>query len=775
MYTKKCAVCGKEFETKYKNSKFCKGPHYKTCPVCGNTFQIDDRIAYCYENWDKVCCSRRCGLIYAHSKRTDKQKRDIVNKVKNTKKIRYGDENFNNKEKSRKTHIDKCSSDPCRAKLIQEKIKKTKLAKYGDPNYNNPDKRRDTNIKIYGVDNAAKSEKVKEKAKKTNMERYGVTSQFKRKEFKEKSKQTCLSKYGTEHASQSSRVLDTKKRNNIEKYGVDSTFKLPSTKKKVKETMYNRYGGWYTGTEDYRRKVRTTSLEKYGVEHFQQSDKVKDKRASTNQKKYGVDSTLQLDSVQRKSRKTKLEKYGVDHQSKSPVVRSKIVQTTMLHYGVEYPLQSERIQEKVRATNRKRLGVDYPMQSSKVLDKNRSTCLEKYGVSSVMKVPSVRCKQARSAHNSNLEKRISSMLTQYNIEFIPQYVVKKGSYIHAFDFYIPRYRILLDADGTYYHSYKSDPDGRAVRDDYDEVRMYLIPKDHVFILAVEGYEDRAIKEVHDVIKKMDSNVFNYDTELFTWCREVGFPYPNYTESRMKKDWNSLCKYQSNVYKPNAKLGYSIIKNFHKSLYDVKVGNVSVRKAWEDDKLLRKVIENRLIYKNNVDPSKVLQGFNISKVCPIASIFNPILAKHLVETYLNEFNEVFDPFSGFSGRMLGVASLGKKYKGQDLNPNAVKESNEIIKFLNLSNAEVSQKDVLKSSGTYECLLTCPPYNRKEVYNKEVVFKTCDGWIEECLSRFKCRRYVFVVDETSKFKDNIVEEIKKSSHLTNTTECVVVVDR
>lgn len=243
---------------------------------------------------------------------------------------------------------------------------------------------------------------------------------------------------------------------------------------------------------------------------------------------------------------------------------------------------------------------------------------------------------------------------------------------------------------------------------------------------------------------------------------------------MMKDWRSLHKYKSETYRPNARLGMSLIKNFHRSMYDARVGNcVSVRQAWEDDSLLRKVIENRLIYKNNVDPSKVLQGFNISKTCPTVSIFNPVLARYLTEKYLQRFDQVFDPFSGFSGRLLGVTSCNKSYVGQDLNEQAVRESNDIIDFLNLQDAQVSCKDILSSSGTYDCLLTCPPYGKKETYSSETIFKSCDEWIDECLQRFECKRYVFVVDETSKYKDYIKETLTNKSHFYKTFEYVVVI--
>lgn len=89
----------------------------------------------------------------------------------------------------------------------------------------------------------------------------------------------------------------------------------------------------------------------------------------------------------------------------------------------------------------------------------------------------------------------------------------------------------------------------------------------------------------------------------------------------------------------------------------------------------------------------------------------MLGRYLTLRYLSEYSEVFDPFSGFSGRLLGVSSTGKAYVGQDLNSVAVTESNEIIQVLELNHSSVSCKDILSSSSEYECMLTCPPYSKK----------------------------------------------------------------
>jgi hypothetical protein len=279
-----------------------------------------------------------------------------------------------------------------------------------------------------------------------------------------------------------------------------------------------------------------------------------------------------------------------------------------------------------------------------------------------------------------------------------------------------------------------------------------------------------------MISEIDRGVFDYEGSIFDWCRSIDFPYPDYLDKRLEKDYESLCKYQTSVYKPNARLGESAINKFHKSVFDCHVGDyVSPKVAWYDDNLLKKVILNRLIYINDVDPFKVLRGFNISKICPKVSIFNPVLARYLTAKYLSDYSTVFDPFSGFSGRLLGVSSLGKSYIGQDLHAKAVEESNEIIEFYGIRNCSVICKDIFESSGEYECLLTCPPYNKKEVYSVETVFQSCDDWITEVLSRFQCKRYVFVVDKTEKYKDYIAEGLQTVSHYAKIGEYVIVIDR
>ena len=264
-----------------------------------------------------------------------------------------------------------------------------------------------------------------------------------------------------------------------------------------------------------------------------------------------------------------------------------------------------------------------------------------------------------------------------------------------------------------------------------------------------------------------------------------FPYQNFTDEELKKEWKHLIEADGSN---NSSVSSKIIRQFHPSLYSYHLkGKISPVQYWnylkEDYGAYQKLYNNRMKYATThlVDLMRedglmraetVREGLSIMKVAPCVSYFKPGLAKYLINKYLSEYNTVFDPFSGFSGRMLGTCSLGKKYIGQDINEKIVEESNNIISYFNL-NASVIEKDIFESKGEYDCLFTCPPYNNKEIWGDDLTDKSCDDWIDECLFRFKCRRYLFVVDNTDKYKDYIVEEISNRSHLSNGKELVVLI--
>lgn len=253
--------------------------------------------------------------------------------------------------------------------------------------------------------------------------------------------------------------------------------------------------------------------------------------------------------------------------------------------------------------------------------------------------------------------------------------------------------------------------------------------------------------------------------------------------------------------------WNIIKKFHKSIVYASRGNcLSPIDGWKkiksDKKAFRSFYHNRLRCSDWYKEKKwhnlrwLVQGYvpefiygiglSTSRKYPEVSYFKPGLAKYLILKYLDEFDEIFDPFSGYSGRMLGTIATGKKYIGQDLCVSSVDESKSVYDFVSeymkekgyeVRKAVLSVKDSEISHGTYQCLFTCSPYGNIERW-PGVPSKgyTCDEWIEICLKNYDCRRYVFVTDEKiSKFTEYVKEKIENTSHFGANSELVVVIEK
>lgn len=175
------------------------------------------------------------------------------------------------------------------------------------------------------------------------------------------------------------------------------------------------------------------------------------------------------------------------------------------------------------------------------------------------------------------------------------------------------------------------------------------------------------------------------------------------------------------------------------------------------------------------------GMSTSRKAPFVSYFKPALAKNLIIKYLNEFNTIFDPCSGYSGRLIGTLCSGKHYIGYDINDQTIKESQDLYNFIGrylYNSCVLNCKDSLNTTGEFDCMLTCTPYKNIECWvdskgNKIQSEMTCDEWIDTLVGNYKCKKYVFVTDDTiDKYKNNIVETLTNTSHFGRNNEYVVV---
>ena len=534
------------------------------------------------------------------------------------------------------------------------------------------------------------------------------------------------------------RVVEKAKQTYKEKTGYDHNMHNPESKERVKNTTTEKYGGIGFAVKELADKVLDTYNKEHGTD-IEKCNMIVHENPELEQQR--IKTRIEKNNG---SYMSDVHKQKLIQMSKEPEIIKKRINTRIKNNGSYW---SEEMTEKSKQTSLEKYGYEYWSSNPENYEKTLKNRLNK-----------------NNGYLSKAEKKFAEMLKNRHVDFKYNYVLNKKHWDFAI-FNNGILDILIEIDSEYNHGLMKDADGKHVRGEQDFKRFSKINDNIKFLVIDSKRIDEGIKET---INLMGINYDNFIQKIIELCN-TDFPYPSYDEKRMLEDYERLCRFD-NI---KATLTYSLITNFHKSIWHCHVKNKpSPYEAWYNKDLLKKCIENRFIYKSVLSSQNVLNGFNICKIAPKISLFNPNIAKYLIKKYLNNYQTVFDPFSGYSGRMLGCCSLNKKYIGQDVNEITINESVEIKNFLHLD-SELSCKDIFESSGEYDCLFTCPPYGDKENWNQVIKNISCDQWIDECLKRFKCKNYLFVVDNTEKYKNNVVEEICNKSHFGLNTEKIILI--
>ena len=158
--------------------KWIKETNEGVCKICNKETEFIGFKGY------KNCCSKKC----------------IYDRIKKSNLENYGVEN------------------QFQRKYTKEKSKQTKREKYGNENYVNREKTNKTNLKKYGNISACNGEEQNKMKKDTWIKNYGVENPSKSKEIKKQKEITCLKHFGVKAG-----FADVKKRNltNKDKYGVE--------------------------------------------------------------------------------------------------------------------------------------------------------------------------------------------------------------------------------------------------------------------------------------------------------------------------------------------------------------------------------------------------------------------------------------------------------------------------------------------------------------------------------------------------------------------------
>lgn len=212
--------------------------------------------------------------------------------------------------------------------------------------------------------------------------------------------------------------------------------KDPEVRSKTIQTIIDRYGNDYRDL--FNEKSANTKLEKYGDSKYNNIDKMK----STCLEKYGVDNAMKCVNIQSKSKQTCLEKYGSEYYLTSN----------------EAVTKRQQFIDKIKETCIERYGVPSVMQDGEIKSRVRETCLKKYGVDwNCMR------DEAHNSRNTNSgpNEFFASLLDLVGISYEREYIVGSKS----FDFRIGKYLVEINPSAT--HNVTWNPfGGKIIQKDY---------------------------------------------------------------------------------------------------------------------------------------------------------------------------------------------------------------------------------------------------------------------------------------------------------------------
>lgn len=448
---------------------------------------------------------------------------------------------------------------------------------------------------------------------------------------------------------------------------------------------------------------------------------------------------------------------------------------------------TEEQKQKRKLTCIERYGGE-PLANSDIRNKIKKTCIEKYGQDNFCKSEAGRKTLSRIS-KENSQKRRDTCLQKYNVSASTLIDGCKKKYTYDGIQFDSKWELAI----WIYYTELGHNISRATQPlvyTYNNIEHNYYP-DFIIdgeLIEVKGPHFFENGKMINPFDRSQDELYNakYQCALLNNVKFItdATLYLNYVDDKYTRDYIKLFKNDLPFPYPEMGAGdLGLIRYFHKSLFIATRKNCkSPYEAWKDKDLVKMSALNRLKYVGSCSPKDVVDGFSVAKIAPKVSVFKPTLAKELIQKYLSDADIIVDPFSGFSGRMLGAFSCGKEYFGYDINEDHVRESNEIIYYKKINDmCFVNVQDLITASvkdwSTLKdtCLFTCPPYGGKEHWNEnnDEVEMSCDEWIDLCIEKHRgCKRYLFVVDETEKYKNCIVDKIINRSHFGTNCEYVVL---
>ena len=259
--------------------------------------------------------------------------------------------------------------------------------------------------------------------------------------------------------------------------------------------------------------IKKAFMEKYGVEHISQLERIKEQKKQKSISKYGTENVFQNSEVQQKYKETMMQRYGTEVPLRADEIKGKIRKTNIERYGCEYASQSEDVKKKIVNTNIERYGASNPVQNQKILEKIKSTCIERYGVDNVFKSSKI--------IRANLDRTYEELKERFKDYVVPMFT--KEEYTGHYHDEIYRWKCVKCGN---------EFESRIYNTSHLKEVAEAIPRCLECYPFVSGYSNEEkevvefIKSIYngEIIENDTSIIFPYEIDILIPDKMIGFEY-----------------------------------------------------------------------------------------------------------------------------------------------------------------------------------------------------------------------------------------------------------
>ena len=438
---KRCEFCGKEFDSKSGNWKFCNDKHYKQCVICGTSFEVPHyRLG---EKDLRNTCSRKCSA-----------------------------------ELRRQTNISKYGGPaPASSSSVRQKMQTTMMQRYG-------------------VTHAAKSEKFLAKTRATCREKFGADYYWLSDRYKQyQAEQWADPEFKAKRISQM-------QAGSLKKFGCISSFGDPEVRQKCSQTYYNKTGYYVTfANPEVQQKIDKTNLERYGVRRPIQSPKIQEQMKETCLHKYGTEYASQSPEIRARREATNIEKYGTPCYLQSDDCQRKLDAAIRSKYGDVKSVAQSREWKQAHMSDPSKVDELIAFESDPITYlethyDHKPTLRElnqDLGVTSIGEWVNKfnLCDKLEYVY-SYMEQDVFDFLTSLDPSMVIERNTHKIITPKELDIYLPEYRIGIECNPTATHnssiSMRWTLEDAPIPKNYHQVKTNLCEEQDIFLFHLFGFD-----------------------------------------------------------------------------------------------------------------------------------------------------------------------------------------------------------------------------------------------------------------------------------------------